>query len=164
VRCRACSSPTQVVETRVSEGGEAVRRRRRCSSCERRFTTYERVESPRLYVRKRGGESQAFDPAKLRRALTRAAHKRPVLAEDVEAIVSQARERIEAAGGELDAGEIGELCLARLRELDAGAYLQFAGTLPQPVPELATGPAVPSGPRARMQGPREKAATRRADG
>jgi transcriptional repressor NrdR len=141
VRCPSCSSETNVVETRSAEDGAAIRRRRRCGSCGRRFTTYERLEGARLYVRKRGGERQAFDPGKLRRALMRAAHKRPVSAKQVESIVAEAAARLEAAGGEAEASEIGQLCLARLRQLDLGAYLQFAGTLPEPAPELAASAA-----------------------
>jgi transcriptional repressor NrdR len=81
-------------------------------------------------VLKRSGERQRFERAKLRAALLHSAHKRPVSAADVEAIVERVSIAIETAGGELEAERIGELCLAALAELDRGAYLQFLGTLP----------------------------------
>jgi transcriptional repressor NrdR len=132
VRCPACSGATRVAETRAADGGAALRRRRICTRCGERFTTFERREAEPLYVLKRDGRRQRFDRTKLRAALLRAAHKRPVSPQHVERMV----ERVEAIGrredGELAAGRIGELCLEELRELDLGAYLQFAGTLAEP--------------------------------
>jgi transcriptional repressor NrdR len=113
-----------------------MRRRRECTGCGRRYTTYERFERPRLHVRKRDGSRQPFDRTKLRAALLRAAHKRPVSADDVEALVERIELALESAGGELESERIGELCLQGLRDLDWGAYLQFAGTLPGQIPEL----------------------------
>ena len=133
--CPSCERSTQVLETRQAEAGIAIRRRRECTSCGRRFTTYERREPDPLYVIKRDGERQRFDHTKLRAALLRAAHKRPVEAAAIESVVGRIESEIARAGGELSAQRIGELCLAELRELDTGAYLQFAGTLEQP--ELA---------------------------
>ena len=114
-----------------------MRRRRACPSCGRRFTTYERREPEPLFVRKRNGERQRFDPEKLRSALTRAAHKRDVSRDQVDAIVRSVETAIAEGGGELASGEIGDLCLERLSEVDRGAYLQFAGTLPQANTEFA---------------------------
>jgi transcriptional repressor NrdR len=113
-----------------------MRRRRECTGCGRRYTTYERFERPRLHVRKRDGTRQPFDRTKLRAALLRAAHKRPVSADDVEALVERIELAVESAGGELESERIGDLCLQGLRDLDWGAYLQFAGTLPGRIPEL----------------------------
>jgi transcriptional regulator NrdR len=117
-----------------------VRRRRECSHCGHRFTTFERREAEPLYVIKRGGDHQRFDRTKLRAALFKAAHKRPVTASDIESIV----DRIEAAVGdgrsELSSERIGELCLEELRELDLGAYLQFAGTLAEPASAISGQP------------------------
>ena len=116
--------------------GEPPRRRRRRSGggasagCGHRFTTFERREREPLAVRKRDGERQRFDRTKLRAALLRSTHKRQVGADDVEALVDRIELAIEAAGGELSAERIGELCLEGLRDLDHGAYLQFLGTLP----------------------------------
>ena len=126
-----------MLESRRAADGDAVRRRRECSSCGRRFTTHERREPEPLYVIKRDGERQRFDRPKLRSALRRAAHKRPVSSQDIEAIVDRVEAEGEDAGGELDAQRIGELCMAGLRDIDPGAYLQFAGTLPSVNPEIA---------------------------
>ena len=130
--CPSCERSTQVLETREAEAGTAVRRRRECPSCGRRFTTYERREPDPLYVIKRDGERQRFDHVKLRGALLRAAHKRPVAPAAIEAVVDRIEAEVSRAGGELSAQRIGELCLDELRALDTGAYLQFAGTLEKP--------------------------------
>jgi transcriptional repressor NrdR len=108
-----------------------VRRRRRCSACGHRFTTFERYERGLLYVRKRGGERQPFDRAKLRGGLARAAHKRPVAAADLDAIADRIEAEAEKAGGELPAPRVGELCLDGLRRLDRVSYLQFAAVYKQ---------------------------------
>jgi transcriptional repressor NrdR len=133
--CPSCERSTRVLESRHAEAGTAIRRRRECPTCGRRFTTYERREPDPLYVIKRGGERQRFDHTKLRAALLRAAHKRPVEPAAIESVVGRIEAELTRAGGELAAQAIGELCLAELRALDTGAYLQFAGTLEQP--ELA---------------------------
>ncbi len=109
-----------------------MRRRRQCSGCGRRFTTYEHRESEPLFVRKRSGKRQPFDRTKLRAALLHAAHKRPVSSADVERLVERIESAVNDGGGELAAEQVGELCLDGLRELDMGAYLQFAGTLAEP--------------------------------
>jgi transcriptional repressor NrdR len=134
--CPACNGSTRVAETRSAERGRATRRRRHCTSCGHRFTTFERIERAPLSVRKRDGELQRFDPVKLRAALLGAAHKRPVSAPDVERIVERIESAAHAAGGEIEAERISELSLAALRELDSGAYLQYAGTLPDFNPEI----------------------------
>ena len=126
-----------MLESRRADDGAAVRRRRACTACGRRFTTFERREPGPLYVIKRTGSRQRFDRDKLRAALLRAAHKRPVSAEEVEAIVRHVQAEAEGAGGELHAERIGELCMLDLRRLDPGAYMQFAGTLPSLSPEIA---------------------------
>ena len=124
--CPSCAQPTRVLESRAADDGAAVRRRRECSGCGRRFTTFERREREPLFVRKRDGERQPFDRTKLVGGLLRAAHKRPVDPRDVERLVGSIEDEAEAAGGELPAERIGEACLAGLRELDRVAYLQFA--------------------------------------
>ena len=137
MECPLCQASTRVLETRRVEGENAVRRRRQCSSCGERFNTFERFEHGPLFVLKRSGRRQRFDRLKLRASLLRAAHKRPVSAGDVEALVNRVEGAIAEAGGELSAERVGELCLESLRQLDRGAYLQFAGTLPGPVPDFA---------------------------
>ncbi len=130
--CPACHRPTRVLESRRTPDGSAVRRRRQCADpeCGQRFTTFERAVETPMQVIKRDGSSQRFDRTKLRAALLHSAHKRPVSAENVERLVDQVAAAISAAGGELEAERIGELCLAGLERLDRGAYLQFLGTLP----------------------------------
>jgi transcriptional repressor NrdR len=135
VNCPSCDSASRVLETRQAGGG-AVRRRRECRQCGLRFTTSEELVSQTFRVRKRGGGLERFDREKLRRALLGATHKRPVSRSQIDRIVG----RVEAGAreGELDAMEISRVVLAELRELDYGAYLQFAGTMPDPNPEFAT--------------------------
>ena len=164
MNCPGCDSPTHVLESRRADDGAAVRRRRECTGCGRRFTTFERREPGPLYVIKRTGARQRFDRDKLRASLLRAAHKRPVSSDQVDAIVRHVQIEAEGAGGELAAERIGELCMGDLRELDAGAYMQFAGTLPSPNPETAAsdrrGSVRPVGKDAEL--PR-KAASRRGN-
>jgi transcriptional repressor NrdR len=156
--CPDCDRPTRVLESRRADGGASTRRRRECPACGRRFTTYERRERGPMSVLKRSGERQRFDRAKLRAALLHSAHKRPVSAADVERLVERIAIAIEAAGGELEAQRIGELCLEGLAELDRGAYLQFLGTLPAgagadtEMPDFAESPAAGS-----VRGARESA-------
>ena len=114
-----------------------MRRRRACTSCGRRFTTYERVQADVPLVRKRNGQRQRFDRNKLRGSLLRATHKRDVAKGEVDALVARVERAAADAGGEISAAQVSELCLDGLRELDWGAYLQFAGTLPAPSPEFA---------------------------
>jgi transcriptional repressor NrdR len=155
-----------VLESRRAPDGAAVRRRRECSRCGHRFTTFEHREPDPLYVIKRDGERQRFDRAKLRAALLGAAHKRPVIASDIEAIVDRVELAAEDGGGEVSSERIGELCLGGLRELDWGAYLQFAGTLPSISSEAETSEPVPTAAgsvRAAREDPRSipKAASKR---
>jgi transcriptional repressor NrdR len=131
MECPLCNRPTRVLESRRATGGDATRRRRECSACGHRFTTFERREPAPTFVVKRDGGRQRFDPTKLRAALLRSTHKRQVSADDVEALVARVSLAIEAGGGELPSERIGELCLEGLAELDHGAYLQFLGTLPE---------------------------------
>ena len=131
MRCPQCDEQSRVLESRPAEGGTAVRRRRECDRCGRRFTTYERLERGQLFVRKRNGRRQPFDRAKLRFGLGRAAHKRPVRAAQIDAIVGRIEDEVDRAGGELPADRIGELCLDGLRELDRVSYLQFASVYKQ---------------------------------
>jgi transcriptional repressor NrdR len=126
-----CTASTRVVETRSADDGAAVRRRRACPDCGHRFSTYERVVADRLWVRKRTGERQRFEPAKLRASLAGAAHKRQVSGEDLDSLVDKTAAELERAGGELPAERLAEICLAALADLDRGAYLQYLGTLPE---------------------------------
>jgi len=130
VNCPRCDSPTAILETRKADGGSALRRRRQCTNCGHRFTTYERAVPEALEVVKRDGHRQPFDRDKLRAGLVRASHKRDVDPRDLEVIVDHVEKEARASGGELTAERIAELCLEGLRRVDRGAYQQFAGTLP----------------------------------
>jgi transcriptional repressor NrdR len=103
-----------------------VRRRRRCRVCDRRFTTYERYDQGPLYIRKRGGGREPFDRAKLLAGLERAAIKRPIEREQLEAVVDRIVAELRSRGGAPAADEVGELALRGLRALDAVAYVRFA--------------------------------------
>lgn len=128
MKCPFCGqNDNGVVDSRLTEEGGAVRRRRHCAGCDRRFTTYERIEEMQLLVVKKDGRRQAFDRAKLLRGLQRACEKRPVSARRVE----QAVHDIERAAHELGERElaapwIGERVMDVLRGLDEVAYVRFA--------------------------------------
>jgi transcriptional repressor NrdR len=130
VNCPRCSASTKTLETRRVPDG-SLRRRRECSSCGHRFTSYERAVPEALEVIKRDGTRQPFDRDKLLASLNRAAHKRALDPRQLVLLVDGVEREIRASGGELEAGRIAELCLQGLRKLDRGAYLQFAGTLPE---------------------------------
>jgi transcriptional repressor NrdR len=129
VNCPRCDAPSRTLETRRVPDG-AVRRRRECSKGHR-FTTYERAVPEELQVVKRDGSRQPFDRNKLLASLNRATHKRDVDPRKLSLLIDGVERELRANGGELSAVRITELCLAGLRKLDRGAYLQFAGTLPE---------------------------------
>ncbi|CAB3740608.1 MULTISPECIES: transcriptional regulator NrdR [Achromobacter] len=128
MRCPFCgNAETQVVDSRVSEEGDAIRRRRRCLSCDKRFTTYERVELAMPSIVKRNGSRSDYDPTKLRASLSLALRKRPVSTEDVDAAVARIEEQLLASGlREVPSEQIGELVMNELRKLDKVAYVRFA--------------------------------------
>ena len=140
MECPSCSAETRVLESRRADGGAAVRRRRECKDCGRRFTSFERYEAAPLVVVKRSGKHQPFDREKLRSGLLRASHKRDVDPRDLDLIVERIERELRAGGGELSSKRIGELCLQGLDPLDRGAFLQFAGTLPGPVESYLENP------------------------
>jgi transcriptional repressor NrdR len=126
MRCPYCrENDDKVVDSRVADEGAAIRRRRECLSCGRRYTTYERIEDVSLVVRKRSGATEPFDRAKLRAGLERAATGRfedPVL----DGIVADVEEELRAQGNEVGSDQVGMAVLERLRALDHVAYLRFA--------------------------------------
>ncbi len=128
MRCPFCDHPdTQVAETRASDDGESIRRRRRCPNCDKRFTTYERVELSMPAVVKKNGSRVEFDRRKLRASLQLALRKRPVGAEQVDAAVHRIEERLLSLGlREIDSEKIGELVMRELQKLDKIAYVRFA--------------------------------------
>ncbi|QIM48790.1 transcriptional repressor NrdR [Pusillimonas sp. DMV24BSW_D] len=128
MKCPFChSADTQVIDSRVSEEGDTIRRRRRCSACDRRFTTYERVELTMPAVVKRNGTRSEFDLDKLRASLKLALRKRPVSTEQVDAAVARIEESLLTSGKrEVPSGFVGELVMNELIKLDQVAYVRFA--------------------------------------
>jgi transcriptional repressor NrdR len=128
VICPSChDGETRVLESRESDAGEAIRRRRECLECHARFTTFERFEQSVLWVVKRDGTRQPFDRPKLLRGLERACVKRPVALEAIELIVTAVEGGFRSDGlSEVPSEAIGEAALRHLRELDGVAYIRFA--------------------------------------
>jgi transcriptional repressor NrdR len=167
VLCPFCSSDsTQVIDTRPIPDG--IRRRRECGDCGERFTTYERVEEPRLDVVKRDGRRERFDRQKLLRGLTRAAGGRPVSADQLDAVVDWIAEEARRGGPEAEAARIGDLAERGLARVDPVSAIQFASVYrdladldelaavirrfkDDPLPgedQLAIDGGIPSGPRS----------------
>jgi transcriptional repressor NrdR len=127
MRCPHCGAlDTRVLDSRLTEPQDAIRRRRSCRACERRFTTYERHDQGPLYIRKRDGSRQPFDRRKLLAGLERAAIKRPIERDQLEALVDRIVAELRAQGGTPDAERVGELSLRGLKQLDRVAYVRFA--------------------------------------
>mgnify|MGYP006360082511 CR=1 FL=1 len=126
--CPFCEHPEhRVVESRVADTKDAIRRRRECQSCGRRFTTCERCEEMPLVVVKTSGERQSFDRGKLLKGLEKACEKRPVSLRQLEEIVDAAEGLLtDQEDRELSTSEIGAFAMERLRELDQVAYVRFA--------------------------------------
>ncbi|WP_244826188.1 transcriptional regulator NrdR [Caballeronia sp. TF1N1] len=128
MRCPFCRhEDTQVVDSRVSEDGAAIRRRRRCPSCDKRFTTYERVELALPSVVKKDGSRTEFDRRKLVASMKLALRKRPVAADAIEAAVARIEYQLLGSGErEVQSERLGELVMNELRQLDTIAYVRFA--------------------------------------
>ncbi|GAB4123654.1 MAG: transcriptional regulator NrdR [Sideroxydans sp.] len=128
MKCPFCKhADTQVIDTRLSEEGETIRRRRRCLACDKRFTTYEAVEMRMPQVVKQNGMRSEFDEDKLRTSFSRALHKRPVSTELVDAAIDHVRQKVFAFGErEISSRQIGELVMKELLKLDKVAYIRFA--------------------------------------
>lgn len=128
MKCPFCSSAqTQVLESRIAEDGEALRRRRECEHCHKRFTTYERVGGSTLWVVKKDGRREPFDPEKVKRGILKAIEKRPVSLELVDEIVAEVeREMLKKETQEVSSRAIGNAVLKRLRKVDKVAWLRFA--------------------------------------
>jgi transcriptional repressor NrdR len=128
MRCPFCNADdTQVIDSRVNDEGDSIRRRRRCSSCDKRFTTYETADLRLPQVIKGNGNREEFSDLKLRDGFLLALHKRPVSAELVEEALHHIRGRLLVLGDrEIASRQIGELVMAELRKLDKVAYIRFA--------------------------------------
>ena len=128
MKCPFCGHPEdKVVDSRESKEGEAIRRRRQCLQCQRRFTTYERIDEIPYMVVKKDGRREKFDRQRVLAGLLRASEKRPVSTGKLESIVNEAEALvIESADRERSTSEIGELLMDRLKRLDKVAYVRFA--------------------------------------
>src|SRR5262249_39361799 len=128
MKCPFCQSPdTQVIDSRVSDDGDSIRRRRKCAACSKRFTTYETVELRMPQVVKQDGTRTEFDLDKLRTGFMRALHKRPVATQLVDEAIATISQDIPALGGrEIDSRRIGQMVMRELRRLDEVAYIRFA--------------------------------------
>ena len=128
MRCPYCNAlEDRVVDSRMSQEGRAVRRRRECVNCGRRCTTYEYIEERRLQVVKRDGSSQPYDRQKIVDAIRIAATKRPISSGEIEALVEDIEDTIARSGrDEIASRQIGELVMDRLKSVDYVAYVRFA--------------------------------------
>ena len=128
MKCPYCADPnTQVVDTRENEEGDTVRRRRRCLACDKRFTTYERVELQLPLVVKKNGSRVEFDRDKIVASMTLALRKRPVTIESLDAAIDRIEERLVTLGErEVASDRVGELVMRELKKLDKIAYIRFA--------------------------------------
>ena len=128
MKCPFCGDPnTQVTDTRENEDGDVVRRRRRCPKCDKRFTTYERIDLKMPHIVKRNGNRTEFSHDKLAGSMQLALRKRPVTIEAIEAAVERIEARLLALGEqEVPSEKVGELVMKELKKLDKVAYIRFA--------------------------------------
>jgi len=127
LRCPFCAhEDSQVKDSRPSEDGAAIRRRRQCEGCGARFTTFERVQLRDLTVVKKDGKREPFDRGKLERAIGHACRKRDINAAKIDQLVSGVQRQMETLGDEVPTGKIGEAVMAGLKALDHVAYIRFA--------------------------------------
>ena len=133
MRCPFCGHGNQkVVDSRSSKEGDAIRRRRECLDCGRRFTTYERIEEVQQMVIKKDGRREPFDRWKIKMGLMKAIEKRPVGLEHVDVIIDEVeRELFNATDHEVSTDAIGESVMRKLKRLDEVAYVRFASVYRQ---------------------------------
>lgn len=128
MRCPFCGSEdTKVMDSRPTEDGSAIRRRRECISCRQRFSTYERLETFPVMVVKKDETREPYDRAKAEKGILLACHKRPISAEQITTLLDELENQIFNTGKkEIPAAMIGEIIMEKLQELDAVAYVRFA--------------------------------------
>ena len=133
MKCPYCGyQESKVVDSRHSEDGASIRRRRECLECQKRFTTYEIVESLPIVVIKKDGSRQSFDRTKILNGMVRACEKRPVSMAEMEAAVTDIEQVMQnSLEREISSSEIGELVMERLKPLDEVAYVRFASVYRQ---------------------------------
>ena len=128
MRCQYCScTDSKVIDSRPADDGNSICRRRECTNCGRRFTTYEKVEMNPLFVVKRDGRRELFDSQKIKTGIVHACDKLPVKMTDIDAIVTRVEQKCYATmEGEIPTEQIGDLVMAELKELNDVAYVRFA--------------------------------------
>ena len=128
MRCPSCTSDaTRVIDSRLSDGGDTVRRRRSCKDCGHRFTTFERLEAEQPRVIKSDGRREAWEEEKLRRGIMRALEKRPVTQDQIESLVLEIGKSSRLLGErEVQSSTIGQFVMERLRKIDEVAYVRYA--------------------------------------
>ncbi|MDQ3259799.1 MAG: transcriptional regulator NrdR [Pseudomonadota bacterium] len=128
MKCPFCGTlDSQVIDSRLNDEGDSIRRRRKCAACSKRFTTYETAELRMPQVIKQNGKREDFSAAKLRTGFTRALHKRPVSTDLVDAAVERIGQKLLGLGErEIDGRRIGEMVMDELRKMDKVAYIRFA--------------------------------------
>jgi transcriptional repressor NrdR len=127
MRCPHChADDTKVIDSRESDEGTAIRRRRSCVQCNHRFTTYERLDMVPLVVAKSNGTKQPFDRAKIVLGVAAAAKGRPITTEQIELLAEDVEDELRLSTGEVTSADIGRAVLERLRSLDDVVYLRFA--------------------------------------
>ena len=128
MKCMFCGCiESKVVDSRSTEDGTIIRRRRECLNCGKRFTTYETVENTPILVVKSNGQRQVFDPAKVKNGIIKACEKRPVPIAKIDALVDDIQKKIyNSLAQEVSTKEIGEMVMAGLKEIDEVAYVRFA--------------------------------------
>jgi transcriptional repressor NrdR len=133
MRCPFCShTAARVVDSRSSKEGDSIRRRRECLKCDRRFTTYERIEEVAQMVIKKDGRRENFDRWKLKSGLLKAVEKRPIGLEQVDAMIDEIeRELFNTTEHEVTTAAIGESVMSKLKQLDEVAYVRFASVYRQ---------------------------------
>lgn len=121
------SIDSKVIDSRAAEEGTIIRRRRECTSCGKRFTTYETIETTPIFVIKSNGVRQAFDPNKLKNGIIKACEKRPVSANAIDKLVSDIQKRIyNSLEQEVSSKDLGEMVCEGLKDIDEVAYVRFA--------------------------------------
>lgn len=133
MKCQFCNSAdSRVVDSRPTEDGTSIRRRRECTNCNKRFTTYEKVETIQLLVIKKDNTREVFNPQKIRSGIIHACHKRPVAASEIDQIVTSVEQfAYNSMKQEITTQQIGEMVMEALRALDEVAYIRFASVYRQ---------------------------------
>lgn len=133
MRCMYCNhTDSKVVDSRPTEDGWAIRRRRECVGCGKRFTTYEKIENPVILVIKKDGRREPFDIEKIKRGVIKACEKRPVAMKEIETLVSAIEKQVyNSLEQEISSDRLGEMVMEGLKDLDQVAYVRFASVYRQ---------------------------------